>query len=52
MFSHLSEEFPHIPYKQDQPKGPGKEWPPYNGWGSEEDSLCSCMGLLPKPPRR
>ncbi|XP_071949365.1 EF-hand domain-containing family member C2-like [Antedon mediterranea] len=28
------------------------EWPPYTGFGSEEDSLCSCMGLLPKPPRR
>ncbi|KAJ8310194.1 hypothetical protein KUTeg_012059 [Tegillarca granosa] len=27
-------------------------FPPYNGWGSEEDSLCSCMGLLPKPPKR
>lgn len=26
--------------------------PPYNGFGSEEDSLCSCMGLIPKPPQR
>lgn len=30
----------------------GREVPPYNGWGSEEDSLCSCMALLPKPPKR
>lgn len=29
-----------------------REVPPYNGFGSEADSLCSCMGLLPKPPRR
>lgn len=29
-----------------------REVPPYNGFGSEEDSLCSCAGLLPKPPRR
>ncbi|KAK7090027.1 EF-hand domain-containing family member C2-like isoform X2 [Littorina saxatilis] len=29
-----------------------KEFPPYNGFGSEEDSLCSCMSLLPKPPKR
>ena len=29
-----------------------REFPPYNGFGSEEDSLCSCMGLLPKPPKR
>ncbi|WAR28655.1 EFHC2-like protein [Mya arenaria] len=46
------EEFPTIQYKQNPMGGPSKEWPPYNGWGSEEDSLCSCMGLLPKPPRR
>jgi len=37
-----------------QPSQPPKqrEVPPYNGFGSEEDSLCSCMGLLPKPPKR
>jgi Ca2+-binding EF-hand superfamily protein len=29
-----------------------REIPPYNGFGSEEDSLCSCMGLIPKPPQR
>ena len=29
-----------------------REMPPYNGFGSEEDSLCSCKGLLPKPPKR
>uniref|UniRef100_A0A670YWT8 EF-hand domain containing 2 n=1 Tax=Pseudonaja textilis TaxID=8673 RepID=A0A670YWT8_PSETE len=26
--------------------------PPYNGFGSEEDSLCSCLSLLPKPPQK
>jgi len=29
-----------------------RQLPPYNGFGSEEDSLCSCMGLIPKPPQR
>ena len=29
-----------------------REMPPYNGFGSEEDSLCSCKGLLPKPPKK
>lgn len=29
-----------------------KEVPPYNGFGSEEDSLCYCRDLVPKPPRR
>jgi Ca2+-binding EF-hand superfamily protein len=31
---------------------PPKIVPPYNGFGSEEDSLCSCAGLIPKPPQR
>jgi Ca2+-binding EF-hand superfamily protein len=26
--------------------------PPYNGWGSEADSLTSCMHLVPKPVKR
>jgi len=29
-----------------------REMPPFNGFGSEEDSLCSCKGLLPKPPKK
>merc|ERR1712159_745556 len=34
------------------PPAKARELPPYNGFGSEEDSLCSCMGLIPKPPQR
>ncbi|KAL7752218.1 hypothetical protein RI367_002263 [Sorochytrium milnesiophthora] len=26
--------------------------PPYNGWGSEEDSLGSYVALVPKPPKK
>lgn len=26
--------------------------PPYNGFGSLEDSLASCLKLIPKPPRK
>eukprot|EP00162_Nutomonas_longa_P013673 comp21659_c0_seq1/m.48001 comp21659_c0_seq1/g.48001 ORF comp21659_c0_seq1/g.48001 comp21659_c0_seq1/m.48001 type:complete len:737 (+) comp21659_c0_seq1:76-2286(+) len=26
--------------------------PPYNGWGSEEDSLLSSKSLVPKPPKQ
>ncbi|CAH1781543.1 unnamed protein product [Owenia fusiformis] len=44
--------FPEIPYKQPASERQPREFPPYNGFGSEEDSLCSCMGLIPKPPRR
>ncbi len=29
-----------------------RELPPYNGFGSVEDSLSSCKGLLPKPPEK
>ncbi|KAA0190063.1 EF-hand domain-containing family member C2, partial [Fasciolopsis buskii] len=28
-----------------------REIPPYNGWGSEEDSLANCKGLIPVPPK-
>jgi len=46
------EESAPIPYKSGPAVPRAKEVPPYNGFGSEEDSLCSCAGLLPKPPRR
>ena len=26
--------------------------PPYNGWGTEEDSLSNCHGLVPQPPKK
>jgi len=26
--------------------------PPYNGFGSDEDSLSNCLSLLPRPPKR
>jgi len=45
-------EFPSVQYRQEGAAPRGREVPPYNGFGSEEDSLCSCMGLLPKPPKR
>ncbi|XP_053295200.1 EF-hand domain-containing family member C2 [Pleuronectes platessa] len=31
---------------------PPRLMPPYNGFGSEEDSLSFCRGLLPKPPQK
>ncbi|XP_013419576.1 EF-hand domain-containing family member C2-like [Lingula anatina] len=44
--------FTPIQYKGTPQGRRAREMPPYNGFGSEEDSLCSCMGLIPKPPRR
>lgn len=29
-----------------------KEIPPYNGFGSLEDSLQSCLSLVPQPPKK
>ncbi|NXP54510.1 EFHC2 protein, partial [Heliornis fulica] len=46
------EHFTPVPYKAPPPPKPEKTFPPYNGFGSEEDSLCSCMGLIPKPPQK
>ncbi|NXK44208.1 EFHC2 protein, partial [Chauna torquata] len=46
------EDFTPVPYKAPPPPKPEKTFPPYTGFGSEEDSLCSCMGLLPKPPQK
>lgn len=49
---NFSENFSSVQYKKNQAGNLPRQFPPYNGWGSEEDSLCSCMGLLPKPPKR
>ncbi|XP_075706870.1 EF-hand domain-containing family member C2 isoform X2 [Rhinoderma darwinii] len=46
------EDFTPVQNKAPQPLKIEKQIPPYNGFGSEEDSLCSCLGLLPKPPQR
>ena len=29
-----------------------QSFPPYNGWGDEEDSLGFCLSLHPKPPKK
>uniref|UniRef100_A0A8D0GMK5 EF-hand domain-containing family member C2 n=1 Tax=Sphenodon punctatus TaxID=8508 RepID=A0A8D0GMK5_SPHPU len=46
------QDFTSIPYKAPSPAKVEKIFPPYTGFGSEEDSLCSCLGLLPKPPQK
>ncbi|NXC38118.1 EFHC2 protein, partial [Penelope pileata] len=46
------EDFTPVSYKAPPPPKPEKTFPPYTGFGSEEDSLCSCMGLLLKPPQK
>ncbi|KAK1346177.1 hypothetical protein QTO34_000030 [Cnephaeus nilssonii] len=39
--------FPSIPCKPPSPPRRKKIYPPYTGFGSEEDSLRSCIGLVP-----
>uniref|UniRef100_A0A8C2Z3N1 EF-hand domain-containing family member C2 n=1 Tax=Cyclopterus lumpus TaxID=8103 RepID=A0A8C2Z3N1_CYCLU len=46
------EDFPPVVYKAPPAPKPPRVMPPYTGFGSEEDSLCSCQGLLPKPPQK
>lgn len=41
-----------VTYKREKTVHLAQQTPPYNGFGSEEDSQCSCKGLLPKPPKR
>ena len=49
--SHGVDKFNVVTKGPQAPSNP-RVIPPYNGFGSEEDSLCSCMGLIPKPPQR
>uniref|UniRef100_A0A671TV70 EF-hand domain-containing family member C2 n=1 Tax=Sparus aurata TaxID=8175 RepID=A0A671TV70_SPAAU len=46
------EDFSPVQYKAPPVPKPSRTVPPYNGFGSEEDSLSSCQGLLPKPPQK
>ncbi|XP_067373326.1 EF-hand domain-containing family member C2 isoform X2 [Channa argus] len=46
------EDFTPLQYKAPEAPKPPRLVPPYNGFGSEEDSLSFCQGLLPKPPQK
>nr|XP_020444001.1 EF-hand domain-containing protein 1 [Monopterus albus] len=41
-----------VPKKVDMFQGRKKEIPPYNGFGSLEDSLQNCLSLIPEPPKK
>ncbi len=38
-----------VQLRQEEVKSTKQEMPPYNGFGSEEDSLANCLSLIPKP---
>ncbi|XP_072118369.1 EF-hand domain-containing family member C2 isoform X2 [Mobula birostris] len=46
------EDFTPVKYKSEPITKVKREIPPYNGFGSEEDSYNSTLSLEPKPPRR
>ncbi|XP_061580290.1 EF-hand domain-containing family member C2 [Cololabis saira] len=46
------EDFTPVQYKVPPAPELPKPVPPFNGFGSEEDSLQACLKLLPKPPRK
>lgn len=41
-----------VPKKVEVLQDRKKEVPPYNGFGSLEDSLQNCLSLIPKPPKK
>ncbi|XP_041661962.1 EF-hand domain-containing protein 1 [Cheilinus undulatus] len=41
-----------IPKKTDKPQRRTEKAPPYNGFGSIEDSLQNCLSLHPEPPKK
>ncbi|KAL7388932.1 hypothetical protein ABVT39_023574 [Epinephelus coioides] len=41
-----------VPKKTDLLQETKKEVPPYNGFGSLEDSLQNCLSLIPEPPKK
>ncbi|XP_071286357.1 EF-hand domain-containing family member C2 [Agelaius tricolor] len=45
-------DFTPIEYKTPPPPKPEKIIPPYNGFGSEEDSLSSCKGVVVQAPHK
>jgi len=51
-FLPITDNFDPIDYKSKAELPKQRSMPPYNGFGSEEDSLCNCLSLIPKPPKR
>ncbi|XP_014861564.1 PREDICTED: EF-hand domain-containing family member C2 [Poecilia mexicana] len=48
-FKYGTEDFTPVQHKAPPAPKPPRLVPPYNGFGSEEDSLGNCHGLMPKP---
>jgi len=46
------EDYTPIKYQAEKEEPNERETPPYNGFGSEEDTLSNCLSLIPKPPKR
>ena len=46
------EKFERIEFPKPEIPEVKQEIAPYNGFGSVEDSLASCLNLIPKAPRR
>ncbi|XP_069492602.1 EF-hand domain-containing family member C2 [Ambystoma mexicanum] len=46
------EDFTPLQCRPPPPPRVERKFPPYTGFGSEEDSLCSCLSVVPKPPQK
>ena len=51
-FNFNSDNFTPVDIPKPEARPVKREIPPYNGFGSREDSLATCMNLIPKPPRK
>lgn len=47
-----SESFAPVAIPKPEARPIKREIPPYNGFGSLEDSLATCLNLIPKPPQK
>jgi hypothetical protein len=52
IFYPYLDSFPPVAIPKPQARPVKREIPPYNGFGSLEDSLATCLTLIPKPPQR
>ncbi|ORZ35138.1 hypothetical protein BCR44DRAFT_97253 [Catenaria anguillulae PL171] len=50
--TNLNLDMPALQLSRPTPTRPQRTYPPYNGFGSEEDSLQSCLHLVLQPPKK
>lgn len=52
IYDHFGDEYVPLETEGPTPEPPPRVIPPYNGFGSEEDSIQNVCSLVPKPPKK